>query len=249
MNSDKLKISMVGYHNTLPLLFGLEQASSDYAVTLDIPSKCHQYFKDGEVDVALVPVGSIVGEEDLEIITDYCIGCDGEVETVCLYSHVEIRNVERIFLDSHSRTSQLLTKILAKKHWYLDAEFIEKDVTTVSPSSVKNYEAVLMIGDKAFGMEERYEYVYDLGAEWKKMTGLPFAFAVWISRPALSQETIQKLNVDLGKGVRNIDLVLDKHKDIDREVDLTTYYQKYIDFDFDDDKKKAVNLFLEYVME
>ena len=74
---------MVGYYNTLPFLHGLEQQNT-FDIRLDIPSKCITYFDSGDVDIALVPVGNLLERSDYEIITDFCIGCVGEVRTVCL---------------------------------------------------------------------------------------------------------------------------------------------------------------------
>lgn len=241
--TDKISVSMVGYYNTLPFLYGLKKNQVDYDLYLDIPSKCMDYFDAGRVDVALVPVATLLGRADYKIISDYCIGCEGEVETVCVYSNEPIHNLHKVFLDSDSRTSQLLVKILFAKHWYVNVEFEASDVGAISTSSLQSGEAVLKIGDKAFGEEGQYEYVYDLGEEWRKMTGLPFAFAVWIAKKDFSADKITQLNTDLGIGVHDIPKVLASNPEVADRVDLKEYFERYIDYHFDDAKKQAHDLF------
>ena len=120
------------------------------------------------VDVALVPVASILEGSDFKVISDYCIGCVGEVETVCLYSNTPIDQLTNVYLDSDSRTSQMLAKVLFDKHWYHNVDFEEVNVSAISTATLNEGSAVLKIGDKAFGEEDHYEYVYDLGEEWRK---------------------------------------------------------------------------------
>lgn len=232
---------MVGYHNTLPFTYGLNKNKESFNVILDIPSKCISYYDSGEADVALVPVAELLNRSDFQVITDYCIGCNGEVETVCIYSDHPIRELSKIYLDSDSRTSQLLAKILVRKHWYHKVSYEEVDVKSVS--KLNESEGILMIGDKAFGVDSSYKYVYDLGHEWQLMTGLPFVFALWIGRRKLTSNEVSNLNSVLSLGVVNIDAVLEHNNGLLDKVNLKDYYTQYIDFHFDSDKKKAFDLY------
>lgn len=238
---------MVGYHNTLPFSYGLEKVGDRYRMILDVPSRCMDYYVNGEVDIALVPIGSLVARSDYQIITDYCIGCDGEVETVCVYADRPIHQLTKIYLDADSRTSQLLTKILVRDHWRHDVEYQEVEIKNLDFDKLLSDEGVLMIGDKAFGQESSYRYVFDLGLEWKRMTGLPFAFAVWIARPTLSADIISELNAALGLGVHRIDLVLQHNQKLANEIDLRAYFERYIDFHLDDQKRQAIDLYMSSV--
>lgn len=237
---------MVGYHNTLPFLHGLRAQADAYDLILDVPSECLSYFDRGEADVALVPIGALLVHDDHRVITDYCIGCVGAVETVCIYAHRPIGELDKIFLDSDSRTSQVLTKILCRNHWNIDVEFQEREVRSLRPDELRDSEGVLMIGDKAFGAEEQYDFVYDLGNEWQSMTDLPFAFAVWIARPDFPQSEISKLNEALSIGVEDLELVLSDHKALDQKVDLRTYFERYIEYHYDEQKKEAHSLYRKY---
>jgi len=236
---------MVGYHNTLPFLYGLNKARDHYHLILDIPSRCIDYFISGEADIALVPIATLLGRSDYQVVTDYCIGCVGEVGTVCIYSHSPIESLNTIYLDSDSRTSQLLTKVLVEHHWKLDIDFVEVDPRKIIPDNLKKDEGMLMIGDKAFGAYIDYEHVYDLGHEWDVMNNLPFAFALWIARPGIDPITVKELNETLALGVDNIDLVLQANEKLSNEIDLESYFEKYIDFHFDESKQNAAKLFNE----
>ena len=235
-------IAMVNYYNTLPFLYGLEE-DSQFNLIMDIPSRCMTYFESDEADIALVPVATLLHKEDYQIITDYCIGCEGKVKTVCLFSNVDIQSVEKIYLDKDSRTSQLLVKVLCEKYWQINPVFVEVDVRNMNAKTLGVSEAVLMIGDKVFGKENEFKCSYDLGEEWKKMTGLPFAFAVWVARPEIPKEAILRLNGMISKGVNAIDKVVEKHRNLDLKFNLDQYFQKYIDYNFKSDKKESLDLF------
>jgi chorismate dehydratase len=241
----KLNIAMVGYHNTLPFLHGLEKAKDKYHLILDVPSKCMDYFVNGEAEVALVPVASLLDSLDFQIISDYCIGCVGAVGTVGLYAHQSIDKLEVIWLDSDSRTSQLLTKILCDHHWGVDVKFKEVDARSIKASDVPLNTGLLMIGDKAFGANNDFSNKYDLGIEWQMMTSLPFAFAVWIAKPYISEYLITELNDTLALGVDNIELVLESNRELAEKINLRSYFEEYIDFAFDEDKKRAFDVYRE----
>ena len=242
---DIINVAMVGYYNTLPFLYGLQE-NSLFNLILDIPSKCMDYYSTGSADIALVPVATLLNRTDYEIITDYCIGCNGSVRTVSLFSNDDLQSLNKIYLDEDSRTSQQLVKILCERFWNINPSFEETNVKSIRSENLKQNEAVLMIGDKVFEAEESFRYSYDLGIEWKKFTNLPFAFAVWISRKQINPAIVNELNKALSRGVENINLVLQKHNSLAMKIDLSEYFSRYIDFHFDQDKKEALNLFFSF---
>ena len=77
------------------------------------------------IDVGLVPVAIIPEMKEHYIISDYCIGCDGEVASVCLFSEVPLNKIEKVLLDYQSRTSVELLKILIKEYWKINPVFEE----------------------------------------------------------------------------------------------------------------------------
>jgi len=56
------------------------------------------------------------------------------------------------------------------------------------------HEAVLVIGDAALTLAAHgtYPHRYDLGAEWKTWTGLPFVFAVWAARRSADRDAVRR---------------------------------------------------------
>jgi len=234
---------MVGYHNTLPFLYGLRK--ENYHLILDVPSKCMDYYVKGDADVALVPVASLLEADDFHVITDFCIGCIGAVGTVCLYGHQSVEKLDTIWLDSDSRTSQLLTKILCEHHWGVDVNFEEVDARSIKVDDLPKNTGLLLIGDKAFGAKNDYAFTYDLGTEWQMMTNLPFAFAVWIAKPHICEEKISDLNDTLALGVDNIELVLESNHNLAEKINLRSYFEEYIDYAYDEGKKRAFEVYKE----
>ena len=111
-----VRISAVSYLNTIPFIYGLKQSKlmKKIELYLDFPAVCADKLINGQVDLALVPVVVIPTLKDAHIVSDYCIGANGAVDTVCLYSDVPISEVESISLDYQSKTSVALLKILLK---------------------------------------------------------------------------------------------------------------------------------------
>ena len=194
-----LKISAVSYLNTVPFIHGLKQSVLIHSIglQLDYPSICADKLINGIVDLALVPVAVIPKLLQAHIISDYCIGANGAVDTVCLYSDVPITEIESIALDYQSRTSVALLKILLKEYWQLNPELKKADVGF--EENIKGKHAALVIGDRAFALNDKHAYIYDLSAIWKEMTGLPFVFAAWVANKKLPQDFIIALTKPLKK--------------------------------------------------
>ncbi len=244
-----IKLALVGYLNTKPFEYGLKTSEHKevYSIYYDNPANCVSLFQNDKVDVALVPVGALPSLEAYKLITNTCIGCDDEVRTVVLMSNLPITECNHIILDSHSRTSAKLTQVLAAQYWKIDARFSTIKIDDLQ--DLESDEAVLMIGDKVFENENRFKYSYDLGHYWKKMTGLPFAYAVWIAKDHVSQDDIDLLADDLQKGINSIDQVIEEQAQLEPSHDLDSYYRDNIDYVFDEEKKKALGLFLSKITE
>lgn len=155
-------------------------------LSLDYPAKIARQLIDREVDVALVPVAIIPKLEEYHIIADFCIGAEGPVASVCLFSEVPLQEIKRIYLDYQSRTSVALLKILVRDHWKLSVEFIE--TTGDYQDKIKGTDAGLVIGDRALAQRHISPFIYDLGEAWLRFTSLPFVFAAWISNRPLPVE-------------------------------------------------------------
>ena len=161
----KIKISAVSYLNSKPFLYGLFRNDFDktFSLALDYPSECARKLINHEVDLGLVPVAVIPEIENAQIISDFCIGADGPVKTVCIYAELPIEEIKEIYLDYQSRTSVQLLKILLKKYWMLSPKLIDTPKDYIN--KIKQNTAALVIGDRTIGLEQRFPYVYDLSED------------------------------------------------------------------------------------
>lgn len=250
LKREKYNISMVGYLNTQPFKWALEDLiQQGHELILENPADCARSLMTDRVDLALIPVGSLKDMNDYHLHTDYCIGCDGEVRTVVLLSNDPLEQVHTIYLDDHSRTSQLLTRVVVSGFKGIECEYVEKNISEMA--ILQSGEAALMIGDKVFDYEDKFEYSYDLGMAWKEFTGLPFVFAVWVSKKAdiPSSQFIDQINEKMEKVFSNLDYYLQERPAFYNGVLQDRYFRKNISYGFDKSKKMALQLFLQKVEE
>lgn len=241
----KVRLTAVNYLNTKPFIYGLIQAGmeSEMEMHKDIPSVCADKLIKDEVDIALIPVAALAQMKQHYIVSDYCIGCDGEVKTVCLYSNNPIEDINRIYLDSHSRTSVALTKVLVKEYWKKES-MDYKPIYEIEHAVMDDDSAILAIGDKTIGLDTKYRFVYDLGVAWKDMTGLPFVFAAWVANKKLEPAFLERFNAALALGLAHIPELLFILPEQDSEFDLKKYFEENISYSLDESKKAALRLFM-----
>lgn len=242
---NKIVISLVSYLNTKPFLYGLQHSAinSRLDLQLDIPSVGGKKIMENSVDIGLVPVAVLAKLNDAQIITDYCIGADGPVKSVSVFSEIPMEETENIFLDYHSLTSVQLLKILLRDHWKISPNLISAHDGYIN--EIKGATAGLVIGDRALALNNKYPYVYDLSEAWKKMTGLPFVFAAWITRKPQYADNMFELNEALKYGVHHIDAVVDAYDSgLLKKQELKDYLQNDIDYNLDALKRKALDLFI-----
>jgi len=247
---EKIRISAVRYANTYPFIYGLTESGfeSKAVIETDHPSVCADKLITGKADLGLVPVAAIPLIKEPNITGDYCIGADGKVRTVQMMSNSKPENVHRIFLDYRSRTSVNLIRVIAKNFWKTVPEWINTSEGFDFRSARKN-EAVVLIGDQCFELENSYMYSTDLAEEWKNFTGLPFVFACWVANRKLPSDFISGFSKALSLGVNNLDKVAERFENsgIISGPALRDYLKNNIDYVFDERKSYALKLFLEYL--
>jgi chorismate dehydratase len=249
---EKIRISAVKYANTYPFIYGLTESGFDKKVNLetDHPSECAAKLISGQVDIGLIPVAALPLVKNYSIISDYCIGANGNVRTVMLLSNCPFADIRNVFLDYRSRSSVNLTRVLAKNSWKREFRWIN----TTKAFDFLNIgldEAVVLIGDQCFEFENHFRYKIDLANEWKKYSDLPFVFACWTANRNLDSEFLREFNEAMKLGVNNIDGVVKKmgNSGTITGENLRRYLVENIDYNFNDDKKKALKLFLELMRE
>jgi chorismate dehydratase len=243
----RIRVGAVSYLNTRPLLTGLERSGLMYRIDLieAYPAKIAAMLLNDEIDVGLVPVAVIPRLKESHIVTDYCIGAEGEVASVALFSDVPLEEITHVLLDYQSRTSVNLARVLLREYWKLNPVFeaAKEDFR----SHIKGRVAGVVIGDRALEQRRQSKYVYDLAAAWKAHTGLPFVFAAWVANKQLDEGFIDAFNRANGYGVHHIDEVVLAHPyDV---YDLKTYYTRNISYELTDEKRKGLALFLEKIKE
>ncbi len=242
MDKKKVRVGSVSYLNSKPLIYGFEQGlmKDDLELFIDYPSAIARLLIEDKIDIGLVPVAIIPFLKEHYIVSDYCIGCDGEVATVCLFSDVPVDEIKTILLDYQSRTSVALLKLLLKDHWKLSPELV--DAKEDYEKRINGTTAGLVIGDRAFVQRTRSPYVYDLGKAWKDMTGMPFVFAAWVSNKQLSPLFLEKFNNANNYSLANLDEILLAYPSTN--FDLKQYFTTYIKYDLDEMKRDALQYFL-----
>ncbi len=244
----KIKVGAVSYLNTKPLLYGIERSKElmeEVELIKDYPSKIAKQLIDDEIDVGLIPVAAVLQLKEYFIVSDYCIGANGDVASVCLFSEVELNRVDKILLDYQSKTSVALCKVLLKNYWKKDIVLEEETPDFIN--QIKGTTAAVLIGDRALKQRQHSKYIYDLAGEWKTFTGLPFVFAAWISNKELPANFTELFNQKNAVGVNAIDEVL---KNVRCDFyDLKTYYTKNISYRLTDDKRKGMQLFLQLLQQ
>lgn len=209
-----------------------------------MPSVCAQKLIDDVVDIGLIPVAATLNLPQWEIVSNYCIGAVGAVNSVFIFSNCAVEDIKYLQLDPESRSSNNLALVLLKNFWKINPELINE--TACYGLSTEANTAFVQIGDRTFGKKEKYKYAYDLAEEWQKFTGLPFMFAGWIANKPIPQEFMDEFNAALKYG-------LDHRHELFKEIamrddfDIMDYLMVKIDFELTEDKKKALFMFLDLI--
>jgi chorismate dehydratase len=193
--STMIRLGAVSYLNTRPLVHGLEESSlarrsgdaakaARFTIRFDVPARCAELLHANEVDLGLIPSIEYAGH-DYRIVPGVSIASDGPVASVAIFSKVPREDIRSIALDTSSRTSVALLRVLCAR-WF----DIEPRLISMPPDfgrMLAECDAALVIGDnalfadhEALGLEK-----VDLGEEWIGMTGLPFVYAFWAGRPGV----------------------------------------------------------------
>lgn len=240
------RLGAVSYLNARPLVYELEKDPL-FAVRFDIPSRCAELLEAGETDLGLIPAFEH-GRLHYVAVPDIAIASDGPVESVALFTRKPIRDVRRLALDTSSRTSANLVRLLCAAWFKIDPTFVPAapDLATM----LQDADAALVIGDPglfidpdAFGVTK-----IDLGATWKEMTGLPFVWACWSGRPgAADAQVCQRLleTRERGKAAANRIGELHAPGDPAKAAFVARYLRETIQYDLSGDYVRGLKTYYE----
>jgi chorismate dehydratase len=185
-----LRVSAVSYLNTWPLIWGFQHGPEQglFDFRYDLPAQCAAALENGEADIGLVPSAEL-DRLGLDFFTDVGIACEGPVRSILLISRVPFDAIRTLAVDSGSRTSVALTRIILNERYRCTPEFFARDPQL--DRMLADADAALVIGDPALRLEPEAlpMRTLDLGQEWVAWTGLPMVFAVWAGRPATLRRT------------------------------------------------------------
>ena len=199
-----VRLGAVGYLNARPLTWALDRSPQRWQIRYDVPSVCSALLRGGEVDLGLIPSIDYLEAPDYRVVPGVGIGSHGPVASVALFTRVPLEDVRRIALDTSSRTSVTLVKVLCHHRFHIAPAFAPHGPEL--EAMTRGSDAALLIGDPALeanpgalGLRK-----IDLGAEWTAMTGLPFVYAAWTGRPgAITAADVRLLQDAQEEGARS----------------------------------------------
>jgi chorismate dehydratase len=222
--------------NVRPLVFGLE-AEPEIHLRFDVPSECARLLAAGDIDLGMVPSITFLDRPGDRIVPGVAIGSEGPVASVALYSRRPMTEVRTIALDTSSRTSAVLVRILCRRVFGISPTFVPHPPDL--PSMLAKADAALLIGDAALFLDHVAHGVrkWDLGALWTDLTSLPFIWAFWSGRAeAADRSAVARLQAAAVEGQQHlfdIATAYCPHSEADQRTAFT-YLQQNLSFGLDE---------------
>jgi chorismate dehydratase len=273
----KLRISIVQYLNTAPLVWGFTNGplQGKYDLSFTVPSQCAEDLRCGRADVAIIPAIEYQRIPGLAILPDMAIASKRQVRSLLIVSRKPIEQAKTFALDSSSRSTQVLTRILCAERWRIAPQFSQ--ALPDLPEMLQRAEAALIIGDPALrislGIEKEGRpgspgqtvcqagalgvtsaellYVYDVVGEWRALTGLPAVLAVWACRrelatPELTADFLASRDFGLSR-VGEINYEAAQDLELPQRA-LESYLRDNIDFSLDAENRRGLELYFEHAV-
>jgi len=249
----RTKVGAVGYLNARPLVYGLDR-SPRFEIRYDVPSECARLLHAGAIDTGLIPSIEYLRGGPYRIVPELAITSRGPVASVAIFARKPMADVQSIAMDTSSRASVALTRVLCARYFLIEPRFIPRSPDLAGMLST--CDAALIIGDAALflnpnGASRDVEKI-DLGDVWTRMTGLPFVYAFWAGRAgALSSADIDALRRARDEGVRRPDeLARDYLADTPEHQEIGSRYLRHnIRYDLGGDERAGLEAFYRYAAE
>lgn len=262
VQKSRLRVGAVSFLNTKPLIYPLldKEIQADIALSLDVPSSVAARLSDSRIDVGLIPIIEYFRANpsgtNYCILPDISIASNGGVQSIQLFSRVPVHEIRRIALDTSSRSSVALLKILLAEKYGISPAFTMCAPTVKPSTALQNrqyppFEAVLLIGDPALRHLGTTQYSVDLGEAWYKLTGLPFVYACWVARSDTSLGDLpQTLLQSKERGIAQIPEIAQTEA---RKLGLPEtlcldYLQNHIKYDLDESAIAGMELFYKFAV-
>jgi chorismate dehydratase len=265
----KLRISIVQYLNTAPLVWGFTNGplAGKYELSFTVPSQCAEALRAGAADIAIIPAIEYQRIPGLVVLPDLAIASQNRVRSLLIISKKPIEQVRSIALDRSSRSTQALTRILAEEHWKIYPEFVETEPDL--RVMLERADAAMLIGDPALRISIAIEkkstvslqgravcqaatlgvtsaeilHVYDVVGEWRKFSSLPAVMAMWAARPeVITPEVFADFAASRHFGMAQISAIC---QEAARELELPqsaleSYLRQNIDFSLGEENRRGL---------
>ncbi len=268
----KLRISVVQYLNTAPLVFGFTHGplKGKYDLSFTVPSQCADDLRERRADVAIIPAIEFQRMDDVVVLPGMAIAAKRRVRSLLIVSRKPIREVESMALDSSSRSTQALTRILCAERWHIAPNFFEASLET--GNMLAEADAALLIGDPALRLAiaaANYAtlggdgellcsadkvginatgtlYIYDAVQEWRRLSGLPAVLAIWAGRAeVMTPDIVADFAASKAFGMAKIPVISAAAADEQGwpEGELRTYLGENIDYNLDKENLAGLELY------
>lgn len=244
-------IGSVPFLNAVPLTWALPRLGFDGRLVYSTPAQLAEWLQQGRIDVGLIPLAEYLRGIGEIIVDGLGIAADGAVRSVAVFSRKPISEVRSIAVDSGSRSSVLLLQVLWAKRFGI--------LPSLSPMApdleqmLSHSDAALLIGDTALRASLNSSLlVWDLGAAWKELTGLPFVFAAWVARDEqIARQAALWLVAARAEGRRHLPtIVAEESERRHLPPDLVQrYLTEHIRHDLTEQHHQAVDLFSQMAVE
>jgi len=261
-----IRLGAVGYLNARPLVYGLDRCPR-FRVRYDVPSTCAALLHEGAIDVGLIPSIEYLRGGPYRVVPDLAIASRGPVASVALFTTKPIGEVRSIAMDSSSRTSVALVRVLCARLFKIHPTF-EKSWQSATPeldsgplpsadlsSVLARADAALVIGDSALFLEGSGDprvLKVDLGEAWQQLTGMPFVYAFWAGRPeGLTPADVRALQEARDEGVKRPEELAQQYLagSPDRQARGAEYLRDNIKYYLHDEEQAALDMFYRYAVE
>jgi len=247
-----VRIGAVGYLTARPLTWALDRDIHRWRIRNDLPSACSALLHAGEVDLGLVPSIDYLHANDYRLVPGVGIGSLGPIASVALYTTVGVDEIRQIALDTSSRTSVTLIRVLCRHRFGIEPEFVPHGPDLAAMT--REHDAGLLIGDPAFDADHVALGLkkIDLGEEWTAMTGLPFIYAAWTGRAgALTADDVAALQAAQAEGVRSTEAIAAEYGrgDPARTARAAAYLRDNVRYGLGSEEAAGLQLFLDYAAE
>jgi chorismate dehydratase len=258
-----VRLGAVGYLNARPLVYGLEQ-SPRFDLRFDLPARCADLLHSGAIDLGLIPsIEYLRGPRDgspdgsYAIVPDLAIASRGPVGSVALFTRRPIADVRSIALDTSSRTSAALMRVLCSRVFRIAPSFEHRPPDLAD--MLAHADAALIIGDAALLLDPVNAgdggvpavQKIDLGSQWTTHTGLPFVYAFWAGVPGrLTSDDVRALQEARNRGIERPDEIAQAYFDRPGEqASGASYLRDNIKYSLGPDELAALECFYRYAVE